>query len=73
QSPYAGVYEQALDRDSAYEQIQRRHQSELPSQNTQKTYQQEENEEPSKTTKRAPGRPRQSIAEAILKSTARSV
>ncbi|MCS5710372.1 helicase HerA-like domain-containing protein [Candidatus Berkiella aquae] len=73
QSPYAGIYEKALDRDSAYEQIQRRHQPDPPSQSAQKSYQPEESEDSTKTPKRAVGRPRQTIAEAMLKSTARSV
>ncbi len=62
-SPYAGVYEKAVDRESAFEKIQQRMQPVAPKQVK------DEQPEP----KRSVGRPRQSIAEAMMKSTARSV
>ncbi|MGE3318239.1 MAG: helicase HerA-like domain-containing protein [Candidatus Berkiella sp.] len=66
-SPYAGTYEKAIDRESAYERIQ---QKISPSQ----AQKQPEYEEPQESQpKRAPGRPKDSALDAMLKSTARSV
>ena len=71
-SAYAGVYEKALDRESAYEKIQQR-----MGVATQKPIEQEEIDakpEPEyREPKRGPGRPRESIAQVMMKSTARTV
>jgi DNA helicase HerA-like ATPase len=69
-SPYAGVYEQAVDRESAFEKIQQRMK---PSPSKQVKEKQTEAEPEYSEPKRSVGRPRQSIAEAMMKSTARSV
>lgn len=66
-SPYAGVYEKALDRESAYEKILQRMQP------VAKQVEQKQEEPEYEQPKRSAGRPRQSIAEAMMKSTARSV
>ncbi len=67
QSPYFGQYETVLDRESAYEQLQHKKVEVTPV----KKEAAEEEELPK--VKRPVGRPRQSIAEAMMASTARSV
>lgn len=58
-SPVSGYYEDAVDRESAYEILKKR--AEKARANTQRPQ------------KRSPGRPRQGIAETMAKSAARSV
>ncbi len=76
-SPFFGTYETPLDRESAFERIQQRMQaadqpknvkSTKPSMPT-KTQDDEEEIKPN----RSRGRPSQSVSEALIKSTARSV
>lgn len=55
-----GVYDTTIDRESAYEVLEKRMQ-----------VKQAPTSKP--TQKRPPGRPRQSVAETLLKSTARTV
>lgn len=67
QSPYNGIYEKTIDRESAYEILQKKIQS---AQQTEKETETVMTETP---TARGQGRPRQSTTETFLKSTARTV
>lgn len=59
-SPFAGRYDQAIDRESAYEVLAKQTKTE----ETENNKKEEE--------KRSPGRPRQTMAEAMMTSAARS-
>lgn len=60
QSPFAGMYDKAIDRESAYEVLSKR------------TAAASEESAATTTEKRPAGRPRQSVTQAIITSTARS-
>lgn len=60
-SPFAGIYDQAVDRESAYE-VLKKESSEEP---------QKESQQP--VEKRAPGRPRDTVAETLMKSAAKTL
>lgn len=66
QSPFHGLYEKSVDRESAYELINKR----ILDKPTEKTVDKPFSEQPE--TKRSPGRPRDTLAETVLKSTART-
>jgi DNA helicase HerA-like ATPase len=64
QSPFAGIYDKPVDRESAYEILAKR--------TADKQQVVETVEANGNTEKRGPGRPRQSMAEAMVTSAARS-
>lgn len=76
-SPLFSRYAQDLDRESAFELLKRRTQDKEAQELQSRQQQQLEKErlaaEKARQPKRRPGRPRQSFAEAMIKSTMRSV
>ena len=76
-SPLFGRYAQDLDRESAFELLKKRaEQKELQQQQLEQQQRQEEERQQADTAsqpRRSAGRPRQSFAEAMVKSTLRSI
>jgi len=66
-SPLKGRYDQTLDRESAFELLQQRAEDDARQQAATKA------EKEKASGARSPGRPRQSVAEAMVKSAARSI
>ena len=74
-SPINGRYEEMIDRESAYELLKARAEDEQHRAAAARAEQQQSraSSPPAARSRRAPGRPRDSMAEAVMKSAARSV